>query len=87
VYEIALIQGGKFGGTARVETVHQELLKENKNTMFFMAGDFLKPSLLVTLKISGERVRGKQMIDVMNATNFDLVAFGNHEFDVSQQDL
>lgn len=56
MYKIAPIQGGKFGGTARVETVHQELLKENKNTMFFMAGDFLKPSLLVTLKISGERV-------------------------------
>jgi 5'-nucleotidase/UDP-sugar diphosphatase len=27
------------------------------------------------------------MIEVMNAMNFDLVAFGNHEFDVSQKDL
>jgi 2',3'-cyclic-nucleotide 2'-phosphodiesterase (5'-nucleotidase family) len=87
VYEIAPIQGGKFGGMARVETVHKELLKENKNTMLFMAGDFLNPSLLGTLKIDGERIRGKQMIDVMNAMNFDLVAFGNHEFDISQQDL
>ena len=87
VYEIAPIQGGEFGGMARVETVHQNLLKENKNTMLFMAGDFLNPSLLGTLKVDGERVRGKQMVEVMNAMNFDLVAFGNHEFDVSQKDL
>jgi 5'-nucleotidase/UDP-sugar diphosphatase len=87
VYEIAPIQGGEFGGMARVETVHKELLKENKNTMLFMAGDFLNPSLLGTIKVQGERVRGKQMIAVMNAMNFDLVAFGNHEFDVSQKDL
>ena len=87
VYEIAPIQGGEFGGMARVETVHKNLLKENPNTMLFMAGDFLNPSLLGTLKVDGERIRGKQMVDVMNAMNFDLVAFGNHEFDVSEKDL
>ncbi|MFK8060829.1 MAG: bifunctional UDP-sugar hydrolase/5'-nucleotidase, partial [Polaribacter sp.] len=80
-------QGGEFGGMARVETIHQELLKQNKNTMLFMAGDFFNPSLLGTIKVDGERVRGKQMVEVMNAMNFDLVAFGNHEFDVSQKDL
>jgi 5'-nucleotidase/UDP-sugar diphosphatase len=87
VYEIAPIQGGEFGGMARVETIHQELIKENKNTMLFMAGDFLNPSLIGTIKVEGERVRGKQMIEVLNAMNVDLVAFGNHEFDVSQKDL
>ncbi|MEE9407830.1 MAG: bifunctional metallophosphatase/5'-nucleotidase [Polaribacter sp.] len=87
VYEIAPIQGGEFGGMARVETVHKELLEENKNTLLFMAGDFLNPSLLGTIKVNGERLRGKQMVEVMNAMNFDLVAFGNHEFDVSQKDL
>ena len=87
VYEIAPIQGGEFGGMARVETIHKELLKENENTMLFMAGDFLNPSLLGTIKVDGERVRGRQMVEVMNAMNFDLVAFGNHEFDVSQKDL
>jgi 5'-nucleotidase/UDP-sugar diphosphatase len=87
VYEIAPIQGGEFGGMARVETVHKELLEENKNTMLFMAGDFLNPSLIGTLKVAGEPVKGKQMIEVMNAMNFDLVAFGNHEFDVSKEDL
>jgi 2',3'-cyclic-nucleotide 2'-phosphodiesterase (5'-nucleotidase family) len=87
VYEIAPIQGGEFGGMARVETVHKELLKENANTMLFLAGDFLNPSLLGTIKVDGERIRGKQMVEVMNAMNFDLVAFGNHEFDVSEKDL
>ena len=87
VYEIAPIQGGAYGGMARVESIHKDLLKENTNTMLFLAGDFLNPSLLGTLKVSGERVRGKQMVEVMNAMNFDLVAFGNHEFDVSQKEL
>ncbi len=87
VYEIAPIQGGEFGGMARVETVHQELLKENNNTLLVMAGDFLNPSLLGTVKYNGERIRGKQMIETMNAMNFDLVAFGNHEFDLSANDL
>lgn len=87
VYEIAPIQGGEFGGLARVQTVHKDLLKENSNTMLLMAGDFLNPSLIGTLKLDGQRIRGKQMIDVMNAMNFDLVTFGNHEFDLSQKDL
>ena len=87
VYEIAPIQGGAYGGLARVETVHKQLLNENPNTMLFLAGDFLNPSLLGSIKVDGERVRGKQMVEVMNAMNFDLVAFGNHEFDVSQKDL
>ena len=87
VYEIASIQGGAYGGMARVESVHKELLNENPNTMLFLAGDFLNPSLLGSIKVDGERVRGKQMVEVMNAMNFDLVAFGNHEFDVSQKDL
>ena len=87
VYEIAPIQGGKFGGMARVETVRQNLLKEDKNTMTVLAGDFLNPSLIGTMKVDGSRVRGKQMVEVMNAMNFDLVAFGNHEFDLSYTSL
>jgi len=87
VYEISSIQGGKFGGMARVKTIHKELLKENKNTLLVMAGDFLNPSLIGTMKYNGERIRGKQMVEVMNAMNFDVAAFGNHEFDLSKKDL
>ena len=87
VYEISSIQGGKFGGMPRVETLHKELLAKNKNTLLVMAGDFLNPSLIGTMKHNGVRVSGKQMVEVMNAMNFDLAAFGNHEFDLSQKDL
>ncbi len=87
VYEIAPLEGGKVGGMARVEKLHQDLLKENPNTFMVMAGDFLNPSLLGTLKYKGERIKGKQMIEVMNAMKFDLVAFGNHEFDLKEHEL
>ncbi len=87
VYEIAPLEGGKVGGMARVETLHKQLLKENPNTFLFMAGDFLNPSLIGTMKYKGEKIRGKQMIEVMNAMNFDLVSFGNHEFDLKYKDL
>ncbi|WP_188598901.1 bifunctional metallophosphatase/5'-nucleotidase [Polaribacter pacificus] len=87
VYEIAPIQGGEYGGMARVATVHEQLLKENSNTFMFVAGDFLNPSLLGTIQYQGERIRGKQMIETMNAMGVDLVAFGNHEFDLSATDL
>lgn len=87
VYEIAPISNGREAGMARVETVHQELLNENPNTYMFLDGDFLSPSLLGTLKYEGEKVAGRQMVEVMNAMNFDLVIFGNHEFDLKQKDF
>ena len=87
VYEIAPLSGGLYGGMARVAHVRDSVAKVNPNTFLFMAGDFLNPSLLGTLKLNGERVQGKQMIEVMNAMNFDLATFGNHEFDISEEAL
>jgi len=87
VYEIAPLSGGKEAGMARVETVHKELKAANPNTFLFMAGDFLNPSLIGTLKYEGEKIKGKQMVEVMNAMNFDLVTFGNHEFDLKEKEL
>ncbi len=87
VYEIAPLSGGKYGGMARVAHVRDSIAGENPNTFMFMAGDFLNPSLLGTIKYEGERIRGKQMIEVMNAMRFDLVTFGNHEFDVGAEAL
>lgn len=84
VYEIKSFSGGKYGGMDRVETLHQQLLQENRNTLLFMAGDFLNPSLLSTIKVDGERISGQHIIEVMNAMNFDLVGFGNHEFDLKE---
>src|SRR5690606_7310270 len=87
VYEIAPINGGEYGGMARVAHIRDSIKKQFPNTYLFMAGDFLNPSLLGTLKVDGERLNGKQMIDVMNYMDFDLVTFGNHEFDLSEEDI
>lgn len=87
VYEIAPLSGGQYGGMSRVAHVRDSIKAENPNTYMFMAGDFLNPSLLGTIKYEGERIRGKQMIEVMNAMEFDLVTFGNHEFDIDREDL
>ena len=87
VYEIGALSGGKYGGMDRVAYVRDSIKKVNPNTYMFMAGDFLNPSLLGTIKIDGERISGKQMIEVMNAMDFDLVTFGNHEFDLKEKDL
>lgn len=87
VYEIAPLSGGKEAGMARVETLHKELLAKNPNTFLVHAGDFLSPSLLGTMEYEGEKVKGKQMIEVMNAMNFSLVTFGNHEFDLKEKEF
>lgn len=87
VYEIAPLSGGQYGGMARVAHVRDSVSGVNPNTYLFMAGDFLNPSLLGTIKVDGERLNGKHMVDVMNAMNFDLVTFGNHEFDVGEKAL
>ena len=87
VYEIAPLGGGKYGGMARVAHITDSIRDENPNTFLVMAGDFLNPSLLGTLKLNGERIRGKHMIEVMNAMKFDLATFGNHEFDLAEEDF
>ena len=87
VYEIAPLGGGLCGGMARVAHVVDSLKAINPNTYLFMSGDFLNPSLLGNLKHEGERIKGRQMIEVMNAMNFTMATFGNHEFDLSYDDF
>jgi 2',3'-cyclic-nucleotide 2'-phosphodiesterase (5'-nucleotidase family) len=87
VYEIAPIEGGKTGGMARVATIKKELLATNPNTYLVMAGDFLSPSVYNSLTFEGKRIRGKQMVESMNAAGMDYVGFGNHEFDISESEL
>ncbi len=82
VYEIAPLNNGKSGGLARVAYLEKQLKKETpKSTYFALAGDFLSPSVTGTLPYNGERIQGKQMVDVLNTAGVDLVTFGNHEFD------
>lgn len=87
VYEIAPLGGGAYGGMARVAHVVDSMKRVQPNTYLFMAGDFLNPSLLGNMKYEGERILGRQMIEVMNAMDFELVTFGNHEFDIGEKAL
>lgn len=87
VYEIAPLGGGLYGGLSRVAHVRDSILAVEPNTFTVMAGDFLNPSLLGTLKLDGERIYGAQMIEVLNAMGMDLLTFGNHEFDIGQEGL
>ncbi|MEO6254407.1 MAG: bifunctional metallophosphatase/5'-nucleotidase [Ferruginibacter sp.] len=87
VYEIAPLDGGKTGGMARIATIKKDQLLQNPNTYLLIAGDFLSPSVFNSLKFEGSRIRGKQMVEVMNATGVDLAVFGNHEFDIAETEL
>ena len=87
VYEIAGVSGGKLGNLARVAAYYQDIKQRYPNSMLVLAGDFLNPSLINTMKYEGERVNGKNMIETLNAMGLDLAAFGNHEFDLDRADL
>ncbi len=87
VYEITPLEGGRSGGMARVASLRKKLLTQNENLLTVHAGDFLNPSLIGTIKYEGSRVKGRQMIEVMNASGIDLVTFGNHEFDLKEEEL
>lgn len=87
VYEIAPIEGGKTGGMARVATLKKQYLQTNPNTLLVIAGDFVSPSIYNSLKYEGKRIRGQQMVDAMNTAGMDLAIFGNHEFDIGEDEL
>lgn len=84
VYEITPVEGGQAGGLARVAGLRQQLLRDDPNTITVLAGDFLSPSALGTARVDGERLAGRQMVDVLNTLGLDVAALGNHEFDLSE---
>lgn len=81
VYEISPSASEDLGGLARVATLRKELLAKNPNTFTVLSGDFISPSVTGTLKFENKRIRGRQMIETLNALGLDWVVFGNHEFD------
>jgi 2',3'-cyclic-nucleotide 2'-phosphodiesterase (5'-nucleotidase family) len=84
VYEITPVSGGQQGGLARVGMIRNQLLAENPNTYTVLAGDLFNPSALGTATVDGQRLDGKQMVDVMNVLGLDYATFGNHEFDLKE---
>jgi 5'-nucleotidase len=87
VYEMSPVSGGKLGGLARVQTLLNELKTENKNTITVLSGDMLSPSAIGTASYNGEKIAGRQMVEILNEMNWDYFILGNHEFDLSESDL
>jgi 2',3'-cyclic-nucleotide 2'-phosphodiesterase (5'-nucleotidase family) len=87
VYEISPLQNDSIGGMARVASLKKQVQEKNLNTLLVMAGDFASPSIYNTVEINNKNVGGIQMIEAMNAANFDLAIFGNHEFDLKEKQL
>jgi 2',3'-cyclic-nucleotide 2'-phosphodiesterase (5'-nucleotidase family) len=89
VYEVDPINNGKNGGLARVAWVIDSLKNTGISVYTVLAGDFISPSFIGTIKSEelGERIYGMQMIEALNATGINLVTFGNHEFDIPEQAL
>lgn len=84
VYEINPVSNGKEGGLARVATIRKALLKKNPNTITILGGDLFSPSAMGTAKVNGDALAGKQMVDVLNVLKLDYATFGNHEFDIKE---
>lgn len=80
VYEISPLSDNS-GGLARVAGIRKSLLAKNPNTFTVLAGDFISPSVIGTLRYEGKRIRGRQMVETLNTLGLDWVVFGNHEFD------
>jgi 5'-nucleotidase len=87
VYEIGPLSGGKEGGLARVATLKKQYLKKNPNTFLVITGDFLSPSVFNSIQYEDKPVRGRQMIESLNAAGMDMAIFGNHEFDLRESEL
>jgi 5'-nucleotidase len=84
IYEITPVAGGKEGGMARLATIHKQLFRQNPRTITILGGDCLSPSALGTAVINGQPIAGAQMVAAMNAVGFDYATFGNHEFDLTE---
>lgn len=85
VYEIQPVQGGRYGGPARVATVIARLKQADGPVLTTLSGDYLSPSALGTARVDGQPLAGRQMVEVLGAIGLDWTTLGNHEFDVSEE--
>src|SRR5262245_23935839 len=84
VYEIEPIEGGKFGGLARVATLLARTKRTGGPVSATLGGDFLSPSAISWARVDSEPMAARQMVAVLNAVGLDWATLGNHEFDVGE---
>jgi 5'-nucleotidase/UDP-sugar diphosphatase len=87
VYEMLPTEGGLSGGLARVSKLEQKLIARNPNTRMVIAGDFFSPSAIGAAEYEGRKLHGRQMLDTLAEAGLDIATFGNHEFDIPEEDF
>lgn len=68
-------------GYSAVEAYKKEMLKEYKYVTLFDAGDYIQGDVI------GAFSKGKNIVDIMNKMNYQVVTIGNHEFDYGTDTL
>lgn len=87
VYELKA-RPGTPGGLSRVAALRAKLLQANPDRTFtVLAGDALSPSALGMVSVDGEKLAGRQMVAAFRALGLDFATFGNHEFDLTADQL
>ncbi len=84
LYEITPPKNSKHSRIAQASTIINELRKNNVAVMTTLGGDYLSPSTFGTVEINGKPIAGEQMVDIINTLGLDWAIFGNHEFDLSE---
>lgn len=87
VYEMAAAHSRSRGGLSRVQTVIKNLQQENPNTLKILAGDMFGPSVIGNANYQGRPIAGRQMVDILNAMDWDYFVLGNHELDLAEEDM
>ena len=87
IYEIGPLAGGTSGGLARLATLRASLTRRIPALVTDLAGDFLSPSAMGQAQVGGSRLAGRQMVAVLNAVGLQWATFGNHEFDLRQDEF
>jgi len=87
IYEIDAIEGGRVGGLSRVATLLRRLERTRPPVLMTLGGDYLAPAAIASAIVDGRPLAGRQMVDVLSHVGLDWAVFGNHEFDVSEDDF
>ncbi|MDX9916803.1 MAG: 5'-nucleotidase C-terminal domain-containing protein [Gudongella sp.] len=74
-------EGNKEIGFAKMKTEVELLRAEDPNLLFVNAGDIFHGTTIVNL------TEGEQMVEMMNAMEFDAMAPGNHDFNYGYEQL
>ncbi|MFZ9690202.1 MAG: bifunctional metallophosphatase/5'-nucleotidase [Phycisphaerales bacterium] len=87
VYEITPGEGGAAGGLARVAGLRATLRERFPGLVTTLGGDYHSPSAMGLAVVDGQRLAGRQMVDVLNQVGVDLAVLGNHEFDIREDEF